>query len=268
MENQDFNKIAARYQNTSLVQSSAGDILLDLLSIKKHESVLDIGCGTGNITKKISTISQGSITGIDPSSGMIDEAKKHYSETIHFEINSAENMVYKDQFDVIFCNSTFQWIIDVKKALHNFHNALKIKGRVGIQACAKTDYCPNFINAIAAITAKSERLHRMYSQFVNPWLFLDSANAYTQLFVDAGFKVPFSKIQTIETFHSSEEAFNIFASGAIAGYLNQSYYKCTIDDSYINEFKDSMRKELAKQAKHNGKVGLVFNRIYLVGVKA
>ncbi len=51
MSTEHFSEIARRYKETSIIQSSAADILFTLLDIHKDESVLDAGCGTGNLTR-------------------------------------------------------------------------------------------------------------------------------------------------------------------------------------------------------------------------
>lgn len=266
MNSQDFTEISKRYKETSLVQSSAADILLALLNIKKGDSILDVGCGTGNLTKKLYDISQGVVIGIDPSPGMIEEAKKNYGNVINFEIGSAENYLINRNFDVIFCNSTFQWIKNQKLAINNFYNSLRKNGKIGIQAPAKKEYCPNFIKAINSII-KNENIGKIFKYFKNPWIFYDSAQEYSELFIKCGFEVPFSEIKTIETYHTPEEVYKIFASGAIAGYLNKDYYECDLTEEYINDFNKKIKEEFIKQAEYNGKIKLVFNRIFLIGIK-
>jgi len=266
MNNQDFTEISKRYKETSLVQSSAADILLALLNIKKGESILDVGCGTGDLTKKLYDISKGVVIGIDQSQGMIEEARKNYGNVINFEIGYAENYLFNRNFDVIFCNSTFQWISNVEAAIINFYNSLCINGKIGIQAPAKKEYCPNFIKAINSII-KNENIGKIFKYFKNPWIFYDSAQEYADLFIKCGFEVPFSEIQTIETYYTAEEVYKIFASGAIAGYLNKDYYECYLTEEYINDFNKKIKEEFIKQAKHNGKVKLIFNRIFLIGIK-
>lgn len=266
MNNQDFTTIAKRYKETSIIQNSAADILLALLDIKTNESILDVGCGTGNLTKKLFDLSNGYVVGIDPSIGMIEESKRNYGKEIIFQVGSAEDVSFSNVFNVIFCNSAFQWFHDVQKSINSLYHALKSKGRVGIQAPAKKEYCPNFIQAIKAVETNNT-IGSLYQNFKNPWFFLDTAKEYADMFLHLGFEVPFSEIQTIETFHFPEEVYSIFASGAAAGYLNQTNYSCEITNEYINEFQDVIRKEFNTQAKYDGKVKLVFNRIFLIAVK-
>lgn len=266
MDSQNFTEISKRYRETSIIQSSAADILLALLDIKSGESVLDAGCGTGNLTKKIYDKTRGYVTGIDPSQGMIDESVENYGREINFQLSSAEDISFKNHFDVIFCNSAFQWISDVDKAIENFYNALKPGGRIGIQAPGGKEYCPNFIHAINAVS-KNERTGPVFTRFKSPWIFLDTAQDYAELFMKHKFNVAFSEIQRIETFHVPDEVYKIFASGAIAGYLNKNYYGCGITEEYMNNFQEIVKKEFIKQADSEGKVKLVFNRIFLVAVK-
>jgi trans-aconitate methyltransferase len=266
LNNQNFTTISKRYKETSLVQSSAAEILFSLLNIQNDEAVLDIGCGTGNLTKKIYDISKGNVMGIDPSTGMIEESKKHYGNNITFEENIAEDITYKNIFDVIFCNSAFQWIKNQETAVEKFYMALRNNGRIGIQAPAKKMYCPNFIEAINEIKNLGP-IKNIFNKFNEPWNFLETAEEYSNLFETKGFEVPFSEIQTIETYHEPEEVYKIFCSGAIAGYLNDKHYDCKIDESYSQIFLENIKKAFIGQAKYKGKIKLIFNRIFLIGVK-
>jgi len=80
-------------------------------------------------------------------------------------------------------------------------------------------------------------------------------------------KVSFSKIETINTKHTLEEVFNIFSSGAIAGYLNQEFYDIELPKDYDNNFRKIIRNAFEKQADSANNVDLIFNRIYLVAEK-
>jgi len=137
--NMNFSKIADDYM--PVVQSSAGEKLLELLNIREHENVLDLGCGDGRLTAKIRKLTKGRVVGVDVSEKMIEKAKKFNG--IEFIVKAAEELDFENEFDVIFCNSSFQWF-DPHKSLEKCYRALKHGGRIGIQAPVKKNYCPNF----------------------------------------------------------------------------------------------------------------------------
>lgn len=266
--NTDFSAIAARYEHDSLIQKSAAEKLFGLLDIGGTDDVLDLGCGTGNLTRKIRGMTGGRVVGVDPSEGMILEASANLSgEDISHVVMGAEEFAFNSAFDVIFCNSAFQWFKQPLKALQNCHTALRKGGRIGIQAPAKKLYCPNFIIAIDAV-AHDARTRETFSGFRAPWLFLETAEDYGEMFTEAGFEVPFARIEELETNHSAEEVMTIFESGAAAGYLNQEFYKTGIDAEYGDNFRQIVKDALAGQVGNSGGVKLLFNRIYLVAVKA
>jgi len=262
-----FNEISARYERDSIVQSSAAGKLLGLLDIKRDDDVLDLGCGAGNLTKKLRALTAGKVVGIDPSEGMIREAEaKRDGHDIAFSVINADTMQFRDRFSAIFCNSVFQWFRDPALVLKNCHTALRKGGRMAIQAPATKDYCPQFIAAVNA-AANDARTAKTYSSLGSPWLFLETAEEYAALFRRAGFTVPFAKIETISSVHSPDEAMTIFESGAAAGYLNQEHYSTKTDEEYTKAFREIVRISFQRQTRQDGKIELVFNRIYLVAIK-
>jgi ubiquinone/menaquinone biosynthesis C-methylase UbiE len=216
----NFSEISRKYENDSVVQKSASEILFDLLDIQAKDDVLDLGCGTGHLSKLIKEKTKGRVVGIDPSEGMIEKAQEKFShQGISFRVCSAEQLDYKNEFDIIFCNSAFQWFINPAKAIMACYNSLKMNGKMAIQAPAKYDYCPNFLQAIREV--KEDRSTKgIFACFNPPWFFRNTAEEYAELFTRACFKVEKSKIIEVISHHSTEEAYKIFESGAAAGYLN------------------------------------------------
>jgi trans-aconitate methyltransferase len=264
----DFSQIASKYHDFALVQRSAAEILLRLLEIGRHDNVLDLGCGVGNLTEKIRSLTSGEVVGIDLSEGMINEAKRQYKHAnITFKVQSAQQLDYQSFFNVIFCNSAFQWFKNVEQVILNCYQALKKNGRIGIQAPAKRKYSPNFIKAINQVQ-KDKRTRDIFKHFNSPWFFFETAQEYKVLFERQAFTVPFAEIQYLEQEYTPEEVFKIFISGASNGYLNQDFYSLPIDQDYVDAFNEIVKKSFYNQANRHGRVNLIFNRIFLVAVKA
>lgn len=216
---------------------------------------------------KIREIKKRKVVGIDPSEGMIKEAiEKSKGFDVNFDIKSAEEMEYYECFDIIYCNSSFQWFRNPEKAAKNCYTALRKGGRIGIQAPAKKAYSPNFIEAVEKVK-ENPRTRDIFAHFRQPWFFLETSDEYRFFFEKIGFKVVFSKIECLKTKHTPDEVFNIFSSGAIIGYLGHDFYDTKIDDDYIETFKKIVKEDFVRQAKNQGEVELIFNRIFLSCVK-
>jgi len=82
-------------------------MVIELAKIKAGDRVLDVGCGTGNLTltAKLYAGASGSVCGIDPSPEMIDvaqkKAKRMGSATV-FDVGLIEKIAFPDAaFDVV-----------------------------------------------------------------------------------------------------------------------------------------------------------------------
>ncbi len=261
----NFNLKAATYEQNALVQKSASEELLKLISIQENEDVLDLCCGPGNVTRKIASITDGKVVGIDISEGMVKEAIRSNSDlpNVNYLVKDAENLGFTNKFDVIYCNSSFQWFLNPKKILEQCLETLKPGGRMGIQAPATTMYCPNFVAAIEKVRTEPATM-KIFSSFKSPWFFLDSAEEYRQLFEDCGFRVIRCELKSESARYSVDQVYKIYQSGAENGYLNQNYYSIPLTNAYIETFRHLVRESIKEQADTAGTVELKFSRIYLI----
>lgn len=269
MSNIDFGNKANTYAQNALVQKSASEVLLNLLSIQSAEEVLDLGCGPGNITRKTALLTRGTVVGTDISEGMINEAMRSNGDlpNVSYLVKDAENLGFTAEFDVIFCNSAFQWFLNPGKVLEQCLIALKPGGRMGIQAPATTMYCPNFVAAVEKVRTHPAT-REIFSSFSDPWFFLNSAGEYGKLFSDNGFQVGYCEFKAETNRYSTDQIYQVFQSGAENGYLNQAFYSVPLTDTYIETFRRLVKEAIQEQEGEDGLVELKFVRIYLVGKKA
>ncbi len=260
----DFSTISSEYKKKSSVQSSASEQLIDVLTIPDTADILDVGCGTGNLTTRLRDITSGRVVGIDQSEGMIQQAQHVYAEKdIEFYELADEQISFSDEFDVIFCNSAFQWFKDPSSTLRKFKRALRLSGQVGIQAPAKECYCPNFIKAIEHCCA-SDEIADLFSSFQSPWFFLESAEEYKKLFEKTEFKISYCHIEEVHQIYPPGKAFDVFNSGAAAGYLNQRYFLKTLPEDFPMKVLKGVRESFDEQTTPANEVDLVFYRIYVI----
>lgn len=253
---------------TSLVQASAGAQLIELLDIPGNADILDVGCGAGNLTVELSKRTSGIVTGIDPSEGMIREASSlaRTEPRVKSLVMGCLGMPFREEFDIIFCNPAFQWFSDPSLFLEKAREALRQGGRIGIQAPAKRDYCPVFLQAISECCTNPE-IRQLFSSFRSPWFMLESAEAYTVLFSAAGFSIKFCTLGESRNRYTPEKVFNVFSSGAKTGYLNPACYDTPITERFEPNFLDGIRDSFARQSDTDGLIDLLFYHIFLIAEK-
>src|SRR5699024_12365283 len=98
-----------------------------MLAPALNEKILDIGCGTGDLTKKIAE--KGAIpTGIDAYNEMIETAKQKYSD-ITFIKADATSYRSDEKFDAVLSNAALHWLTDPESVIKTIASALSSGGR-------------------------------------------------------------------------------------------------------------------------------------------
>lgn len=125
----------------------------DLLALVKpvdKMKVIDLGCGTGELTQTITEKLPGSIVkGIDFSAEMLSQAPK--SERLYFEVKTVEEQLERDEkFDLVLSNAAIQWINDHEIIFPKMIRSLNKGGQLAIQMPAQHHNISNIIlNEIA-----------------------------------------------------------------------------------------------------------------------
>jgi trans-aconitate 2-methyltransferase len=102
--------------------------LIDLLAPKPGERILDVGCGTGQLTKQIADAGA-SVVGIDSALEMIGQARQNYPQ-LAFALCDCTQMKYCDEFDAIFSNAALHWVLQAEVAVRCMAKALRPGGRL------------------------------------------------------------------------------------------------------------------------------------------
>ncbi|MBS4095941.1 MAG: methyltransferase domain-containing protein [Sulfuricella sp.] len=263
----DFSQTASAYQGRAVVQQAAGEALLDLLAVASHEDVLDLACGPGALTARLRELTRGRMAGCDAAPGMIDEARRrHGAAGIEFSVCDAAALPFAGDFDAIFCNSAFQWFRDPAAVLGGCRNALRPGGRMAMQAPAKAEFCPNFIRAVETLRDHAET-RDVYARYQSPWLFLESAANYAQLFADAGFRVAASRMEAVANRCTPEKALEIFLSGAAMAYLSPACYAGGFAPEYPSLATDLIADSLRRQCGADGLIELIFQRVFVLAYR-
>ena len=165
----------------SFVSNLAVD-LLELLDPRIGEHILDLGCGTGNLSYKI-TNTGAEVIGIDKASTMIKKANKTYPG-LNFLVIDGANLVWKEQFDAVFSNAVLHWIKQPEKVISGVCQALKPGGRFVAEFVGKG----NIDTIITAIDQALDAAGYPKNKTLNPWYF-PSISEYGMLLETQGFEL-------------------------------------------------------------------------------
>lgn len=132
-----FAKSIDTYNKNAFVQQEMADKLcLSVKGIqnKDYNSIFEIGCGTGFLTKRLirefkpsNLVSNDIVKNYSPViDSIIEESIEHSNEFTHrFEDCDIESYNTSDKFDLIISNATFQWLTDIDEFFKKSYSWLK-----------------------------------------------------------------------------------------------------------------------------------------------
>ncbi|MBE9183641.1 methyltransferase domain-containing protein [Microcoleus sp. LEGE 07076] len=162
-----------------------GESLLELLVPKAGERILDLGCGTGQLTGKIAE-SGAFVQGIDSSLSMISTAKVNYPH-INFAVADARDFQVEQPLDAVFSNAVLHWIKQPDAAIDCVEKALSPGGRFVAEFGGKGN-----VGAIArTLLSVLSEIGLGEPQSLNPWYF-PSVGEYAGLLENHGFDVVYA----------------------------------------------------------------------------
>lgn len=170
----------------SFISELAAD-LVELLSPKRGQCILDLGCGTGHLTYKIAS-KGAAVIGIDSAPTMIEQALQNYPQ-IDFSVVDGRNLPFTEQFDAVFSNAVLHWIKQAEEVIIGINKALKPDGRFVAEFGGKG-------NVKAIVTAIYNALQKAgypADAALNPWYF-PSIGEYGSLLEKHGLQLTFATL--------------------------------------------------------------------------
>ena len=128
------------------------DDLIRSANCRDGDRVLDVACGTGVVSNRISlvTTKHCSITGIDVNEGMLNVARRNPQMTWH--LGSATELPFEaDSFEVVICQQGLQYFPDRPTAMREMARVLVPNGRLALNVWGALDRQPGLLAIVETV---------------------------------------------------------------------------------------------------------------------
>lgn len=170
------------YYSEWLVRKNSLEKLTDYLKKKNNTfHILDIGCGNGWLSDKLTQINNSTVTAVDVNKHEIDQARRvfKHNKNVTFVYNELQNILSgNEKFDIIVLTASVQYFPDLKALLKNLLLLLTDTGEIHI--LDSPFYYPHNIDKAknASLTYYSKLGYPVMAAFYHHhlWLSLNSFN--------------------------------------------------------------------------------------------
>jgi trans-aconitate 2-methyltransferase len=115
--------------------------LLALVDPVPGGEVIDLGCGTGELTARLHAHTRAATTlGVDASEAMLAKARPLVGGGLGFELRDIGRFDTEAGFDVVFANASLQWVPDHPRLLRQLARGLRPGGQLAVQVPANADH--------------------------------------------------------------------------------------------------------------------------------
>jgi trans-aconitate methyltransferase len=241
---------AARYQDKHSFVWRYGASLLELLAPQPGERILDVGCGTGQLTAEIARCGA-EVVGLDQSTDMLADALQNYPD-LNFVLGDAARFDFPEPFDAVFSNAALHWVKDADGAAASVARALRSGGRFVAEFGGKGN--------IAKVQAALRAVVGPSADEQSPWYY-PSIGEYAQVLERNGLEVRqaslFARPTSLEGENGMEQWLRMF----MPTYLRH----------YTSEEADEIVRQLVEQLRpafyQNGIWTVDYRRLRIVAIR-
>ena len=227
---QDYKCIAEKYSKNNAIQIKLGQQFVSLLELGYGQKVLDMGCGTGELTTYTANqVGFENIFGVDPDPNRIEIAIQT-ARNISFTVgNSSSVFPHSDEefYDVFFSNFVFHWLNthEKKEYLNRAVKCIKPGGRLAIHSA---DERPQPIAALLEMAVAVDAM--------KPAPYFVGRTAVDSMFKELGFKILTSETLFYEFKFASVESFLAWTCATF--YIDESKFSSQVEKERLMKFSD------------------------------
>lgn len=106
--------------------------LLELVEVRPNLKVIDLGCGTGNLTRQLAdTLPESEVLGIDSSPQMLERTDEYVRPGLRFELGNLAEL--EGKWDLIISNAALQWSENHGELVPRLFEHLNPGGQIAVQ---------------------------------------------------------------------------------------------------------------------------------------
>ncbi len=186
-----------QYNQFEKQRSEPFNDLLALVECRPHLRVIDLGCGTGTLTRQLAdTLPDSDVLGLDSSPEMLERAAAQVRPGLRFEQGTIESLVsqpeQQGQWDLVFSNAAVQWVENHTALIPRLFALLRPGGQLAVQVPSNHE---QFVHAALRETASETPFREAVDGWVREWSVLSIVQYADLLYANAGQKLTvFEKI--------------------------------------------------------------------------
>ncbi|HEX2991369.1 MAG TPA: methyltransferase domain-containing protein [Anaerolineales bacterium] len=212
--------------------------LLALVDIRPHLNVVDLGCGTGELTRQLAdALPDSDVSGLDSSPQMLEKAAAYAGPNLRFV--QGDQAELSGEWDLIFSNAALHWTENHSGLISSLYLKLRPGGQIAVQVPSNHNHISH---RIIRETAGEEPFQTILNGFQRyaPVLSIDQ---YARLLFDCGADdiVVFEKVYP-HILEDSDAVVEWISGTACVPYFERlGEHK----EDFISVIRDKMRRELS-----------------------
>jgi trans-aconitate 2-methyltransferase len=223
--------------------------LLALVDVRPNLKVIDLGCGTGELTSQLADkLPNSDVTGLDSSPQMLEKAAAFASPNLRFELGDQSQLT--GEWDLIFSNAALQWTENHAELIPNLFNKLLPGGQIAVQIPSNHNHISHQIYRETA----GEDMFKFILQGFQRYAPVLAIEDYARIFFNCGAEhiVVFEKAYA-HVLEDSDAVVEWISGTALVPYFERL-------GKHKDEFVDSIRKKM-RAAMPDSPVFYPFKRI-------